>query len=148
MASKKKPESPVAADFAKDEPLHQPPVEAPVVKPKTADMVKAAIAAGKGMPKEGIAWIKETYDADIKIGNFSVHKSNIERANGKPAAHRTVKKQSPAPKVSKPTPATQAPAPSHTNGSMSPSEAARSVKELVDKLGAKEVKNLVDLFGG
>jgi hypothetical protein len=144
--------SPVAEDFAKDEPLHQPPVEVPA-KPKTIDMVRAAIAAGKSMPKEGIAWIKETFDFDIKIGNFSVNKSTIDRAAGKVATPRAPKKQSLAPRqiTQQPVAVIVAPAPkpiAHSNGKMTPSEAARSVKELVDKLGVKEVKNLVELFGG
>jgi hypothetical protein len=149
-AQQEREASPVAEDFEKDEPLQRTQEEAPTEKPKPVDMVKAAIATGKAMPKDGVAWIKDTYGADMRIGNFSVHKSTIERAGGKRNA-RTVEKQSRAPRVSNAPGAaapTTAPASHAANAHMSPSEAARSVKDLVDRPGAAEVRNLVDLFGG
>src|SRR4051812_1830759 len=82
MAKKKSEQS--AEDTSPAAPKDEPSQKTPEMK--TVDMVKAAIAAGKGMPKEGVAWIKEQYGADVKIGNFSVHKSNIDRANGKASA--------------------------------------------------------------
>ena len=148
-APKEDAEPSAAEDFAKDEPLQRPQEEIPAEKPKSIDIVRAALAAGFATAKVALPWIKETYGVDMKAGNFSVTKSTIERGKG---GTRTVKKQSRAPRMSEPiaAPVAAAPAtPTHTgNGHMSPSEAARSVKELVDKLGAKEVKNLVDLFGG
>jgi hypothetical protein len=138
--------SPVAEDFAKDEPLHQPKEEAPAEKPRTIDMVRAAIAAGHATAKFGLPWIKEKFGVEMKSGNFSVTKSTIERGNKKAGEHKTVQRQSRAPRQRTEAPVQAAPA--RTNGQMSPSEAARSVKDLIDKLGVKEVKNLVELFGG
>jgi hypothetical protein len=143
--------SPVAEDFAKDEPLHQPPQE-PAEKPRTIDMVRAAIAAGRTTAKVALPWIKEQFGVDMKAGNFSVTKSTIERGNKKAAASEPAPKRkytSRAPKMSAPVVHAAAPASTPArNGAMSPSEAARSVKELVDKLGVAEVRNLVELFGG
>jgi hypothetical protein len=144
--------SPVAEDFAKDEPLHQPQEEAPTGKARTIDMVRAAIEAGYATAKVGLPWIKERYGVEMKPGNFSVTKSTIERGNKKSAGSEPAPKRkytSRAPKTSAPVVRAAAPASTPgSNGHMSPSEAARSVKELVEKLGVKEVRNLVELFGG
>jgi hypothetical protein len=139
-----------AVDFAKDEPLHRPKDEAPA-KTKTIDMVRAAIAAGHATAKVGIPWIKKTFDVDIKAGNFSVNKSTIERRDAEAANSAPAPKRTYTPRKPKEEPsvvviaATVAPT---ANGHMSPSEAARSVKDLIDRLGVKEVKSLVELFGG
>jgi hypothetical protein len=141
-------ESPVAEDFATDEPLHQPKEETPAPKTKTIDMVRAAIAAGHATAKVGLPWIKEHFGVEMKPGNFSVTKSTIERGNKKAAGSEPAPKRkytSRAPKMSAPIVHVVAPA---SNGRMSPSEAAKAVKQLVDTLGAAEVKNLVELFGG
>jgi hypothetical protein len=144
--------SPVAEDFAKDEPLQRPQEETPAEKPRTIDMVRAAIAAGHATAKVGLPWIKEKYGVEMKSGNFSVTKSTIERGNKKAAGNGPAPKRkytSRAPKLAAPAVRAAAPSPAPaSNGHMSPSEAARSVKDLIDKLGVKEVKNLVELFGG
>ena len=138
-------ESPVAEDFAKDEPLHRPQEEA-ADKPRTIDVVRAAIAAGFTTAKVAVPWIKDTYGVEMKAGNFSVTKSNIEKRDGKAAGNAAAPKRAYTPRQPK-EPAPAAPQ-AAANGHMSPSEAARSVKELVEKLGAAEVRNLVELFGG
>jgi hypothetical protein len=144
-------ESPVAEDFAKDEPLHRPQEDA-ADKPRTIDVVRAAIAAGFTTAKVAVPWIMKTYGFEMKAGNFSVTKSNIEKRDGKAAGNAAPPKRAYTPRKPKESvaaPAVSAPkAVAHTNGQMSPSEAARSVKDLIDKLGVKEVKNLVELFGG
>lgn len=152
MARKKNTplEASVATDFEMDESPHHSDGEAQAHKPRSIDIVRAAITAGYATAKVALPWIKEHYGVDMKAGNFSVTKSTIEKRDAKAAGNepkRTYKPRQPKVPLAESAALTPTPAPASI-GHMSHSEAAKSVKDLVERLGAAEVKNLADLFGG
>ena len=110
-----------------DEP--KPPVQ------KT-EAVRQALAAGKDMPSAGVAWIKETLGVEVTNQQFSSYKTQ-EKAKGSAASSKAV----PVPVASN--------GAVHRNGSVGHGlslDAAKQVKELVGKFGAKTVKELAELF--
>lgn len=99
-----------------------------------SEAVRRAIAAGKTMPNEGVAYIKETFGIEMVPNHFSAIKS---MSGGKKRPGR--------PKGSKNKPAGE-PVVARSNGSIE-LEAIQQVKELVDRLGVATVKELVGIVG-
>jgi hypothetical protein len=132
----------------------------PRAKLTNREMVRNAILAGKTKPQDGVGWIRDEYGVEMNTNIFSTTKSQLKTA-GEPtrsqgeAARKPGKKRGRKPKATTAAVA-QAPAapksePRATvgqNHSMRHAEAARAVKDLVDKIGADEVRDLADLFGG
>jgi hypothetical protein len=117
-----------------------PAAEEPEERPeksrsKKKELVQAAIDAGHDMPKDGVAWIKENFGVEMNPQTFSVTKSGLKTAAGESGVHRTsgaaTKRSSKA-------------APADTG--LDSVEAARAVKELVDRYGKDVVKGFADLF--
>ena len=100
------------------------------------DAVKAAIAAGKEMPTEGVQWIKETHGIDIDPQHFSAVKSQARKKAGSPPAKRG----------RKPRTAQNGAAVSSSRASVNPADLARDVKRLVEQYGAAAVKDMAGVF--
>jgi hypothetical protein len=100
------------------------------------DAVKAAIAAGKDMPAEGVQWIKETHGLDIDPQHFSAIKSQARKKAGGPPARRG----------RKPRAASNGSGVSSGRASVNPAELARDVKRLVEQYGAAAVKDMAGVF--
>jgi hypothetical protein len=90
------------------------------------EAVKQALAGGRDSAREAMPWIKEQFDLDINEPTFNSYKSSIK--------NKARKEQEPEPQGE------------GFKGEVDPLEAARAVKELVEKYGAKTVKGLADLF--
>lgn len=109
-----------------------------------SEAVRQAIAAGKTMPNEGIAYIKETFGIKLSSNHFSNIKSS---ATGK-------KKKRGRPKGSKSSPKPEPVAVAMPGATAAPRskgidiEAVQQVKDLVGKLGADTAKRLVDTLAG
>lgn len=136
MASKKSSAAP-AAEAVPSEPAG--PTD-PREKMTKREMVRNAVLAGKTKPQHGVQWIKDEYGVELTTATFSVTKSQLQQAGEAPAQP---KKRGRKPKAT----ATPSAPPAAANHAMTHAEAARAVKDLVEKLGAAEVKNLADLFG-
>jgi hypothetical protein len=113
--------------------------KAAAAEPKSTtktDAVKAAIAAGKDMPTEGVQWIKETHGIDIDPQHFSAIKSQARKKAGGPPARRG----------RKPRTASNGTGLGGGRASASPADLARDVKRLVEQYGAAAVKDMAGVF--
>jgi hypothetical protein len=110
------------------------------------EAVRQAVAEGKEMPEDGIAWVKEQYGFDMTRQQFSVTKSNLKKTAGSSVAEKpftaTTAKASHSAIIPKPRSATV-----DDNGQPSISGQIAAIKQAVENLGADEVKKLSDLFG-
>src|SRR5262245_9964538 len=98
-------------------------------------MVQRAVAAGRAKPQDGVAWIKEQFGETMAPATFSVTKSQLrEKEAPAGAPKRRGRRPKPRPEGAAPQKpeAPQGPAISHA-------EAARAVKDLVERIGADEV---------
>jgi hypothetical protein len=100
------------------------------------DAAKAAIAAGKDMPTEGVQWIKETHGIDIDPQHFSAIKSQARKKAGGPPARRGRKPRT--------TPSGSGAG--SGRAPVSPADLARDVKRLVEQYGAAAVKDMAGVF--
>jgi hypothetical protein len=102
-------------------------------KMSKTDAVKAAIADGKVMPKDGSAYIKEKFGLDVNPQAFSTMKSIANKKAGKAPGRRGRK---------------AAPAAAPTNGrrGSNPADLARQVKALIGQYGAVAVSDMVAVF--
>jgi hypothetical protein len=116
-------------------------------KPMTkAQAMDAALAAGAGMPADGVAYVREHFGLDVSNKQFSTHKSLVRQ---KAAIDARDKLGKPATAVAA-TPAISArfeqPAKSAAKGPASPAELARTIKALVADHGAGAVGEMLDVF--
>lgn len=97
--------------------------------PNKTELVKAALAAGKEMPDEGIAFIKTTFGVDFPKPLFSTYKSLIRararKAGGELSSGGRSRMNGAGPDLF---------------------EAVQSIKRLVDRFGARQVHSMVELF--
>ena len=100
------------------------------------EAVRRAIEAKKDQPKEGVAWIKETFSMDLSPGAFSTLKTLLKSAN-KPSGK---KRGRPARTIPTARPTTIG------NGKANPVDLARGVKALVDQFGADAVRDMTGVF--
>lgn len=100
-----------------------------------ADAVRAALAAGYDKPKEGVAYIKEKFGMEVTTGTFSVTKSqDAKKAGGEGEGDG---KKTPTP-----------PAPTgHDSMGGSPAALLRQVKELADRHGGDEIREILAILG-
>jgi hypothetical protein len=108
------------------------------------EAVRQAVAEGKEMPEEGIAWVKQHYGFDMTRQQFSVTKSNLKKTGGSSIAKKPAPAEAP-PKASQS--AIMRPLRGGTiidNGMVA--EQVAAIKHAVENLGADQVKKLVDLF--
>lgn len=120
----------------------------PRERPTNRELVRRAIEAGKSKPQDGVRWIKDEYGVDMTPASFGVTKNQLKKANGGEAGP-SPRKRGRKPKAARA--ASTAPAPSPAPAASGPvghAEAARAVKDLVERLGADEVIDLARLFGG
>ena len=133
-----------------------PPADDPATGPREPaakgltkrEMVQQAVAAGKAKPRDGVAWIKEQFGETMTPATFSVTKSQL-REKGAPSGAPKKRGRKP---MARPEAAVvqeqDAPKPAPQGYALSHSEAARAVKELVEKIGAEEVIDLARLLSG
>jgi hypothetical protein len=112
--------------------------DADAPKMTKTDAVKAAIAAGKDMPVEGVQWIKETHGLDIDPQHFSAIKSQARKKAG----------AAPGRRGRKPRTASNGSGISSGRASVNPADLARDVKRLVEQYGAAAVKDMAGVFAG
>lgn len=103
-------------------------------KVKKGDMVRQAIEAGKGLPSEGIAWIREQFGVHMKPNNFSNFKSMLNRGAGSSVARR-------------PRGAVIAKAPTGAGSGIRLEELA-TLRTLVDRVGPQGIAEAVSLLTG
>lgn len=116
------------------------------------EAVRRTLAEGVESPTDGVSFIKERFGLEVNASMFGAYKSQLkakERAGvgqGKPGRKPGNKPgRKPGAAGAKPGPqpgAVAAPAAGN------PLEAARQVKELVERYGAETVKGLADMFEG
>ena len=103
-------------------------------KPTQKEAVKQALAAGKELPADGVAYIKGTFGMELSKGAFSTLKTQLKKVSGAPAKPRGL------------------PAPS-TNGSAShgiakatakAADLVRALRPLIATFGAEAVKDMAD----
>jgi hypothetical protein len=124
------------ARTAKHPKLEAPEAEKPVTKTAA---IKAALAAGKESPGDGVAFVKERFGIEISPTHFSATKSQLnKKAGGVP------RKRGRAATWPAAAPAAQAHA---KNGEADLISAMEAIKPLVASMGADKVKRLVDLLG-
>lgn len=103
----------------------------PVTK---ADAVRAALAAGKSLPDEGVAYVKAEFGLDISKAMFSSYKTaekaRARKKGGRPRGRR---------------PGAGAPAVAR-NGKADVVEALATIKKLVDELGVDQVVRIAQVF--
>lgn len=136
-----------------DEEDDEPEADEPRGKVTKAAAIRAAIAAGKDSPDEGIAFIRDRFGLDVSKQHWSASRSQFKRKEGLggPKAARAPRKAkqatasegvpTPAPRARTAPAAQQAPA--SESGMISDLAA---VKALVKRLGAQQVKEIADLF--
>lgn len=105
-----------------------------------SEAVRRAIAAGKAMPNEGVAYIKETFGLDLSPAHFSNIKSTTGGKKKRPGRPKGSKSKSKAEELVVAVPRAAA----RSNGAIE-IQAIQQVKELVNKLGVPAVKTLVDM---
>ncbi len=94
------------------------------------DAVRKALADGVTKPTDGVEYLKEKFDIEMKPTMFSTYKSNIQRKEGGGVSIGSGKTKAEAGGVT------------IGNGLA----AAREVKSLVEKYGADTVRGYLDLF--
>ncbi|QEL14813.1 hypothetical protein [Limnoglobus roseus] len=127
MAKKKTPEAP---------PEQAPePAAPPVEKITQREAVEKAIAAGKGSPVDGVAYVKEQFGITLGNAAFSTLKSQLKKASN------------PSPK--KADRASESPKPALRATDSGPPGVAlqvEAIKSLVEMLGANQVISIARLF--
>jgi len=108
-----------------------------------SEAVRRALAAGKELPDEGVAYIRQQFGIEIAKPHFSATKSQIKKREGGPAKGNPGRK---------PTTAAEgylAPPPKQRPSDDAPDliESLEALKPLVAEYGAEKVKRLVDLLG-
>lgn len=88
------------------------------------EAVRRAVAAGKSMPTEGAAWIKEQFGIEVAPNLFSTLKAQAIKGKAAPKAKET-------------------PAAAPVGGV----DLARKVKALVAEYGAEQVAQMASVFG-
>ena len=107
------------------------------------EAVKQAIAAGKDQPKDGVAYVKETFGMELSTGGFSTLKTQLKSAGKTPGKKKRGRPAGVS--TSAPTPA---PKKASMNGHMAnPADLARGVKSLVEQFGAAAVTDMAKVFG-
>ena len=132
---------------AAETPSEQPIVDAaPKETVSKADAVRAALAEGIDSPDEGVAFIRERFGIEMGKTMWSSYKSQEKTRQAKASGGDR-------PRVGRPpvTPSASivppAPAPAAArNGSVA--DSLKTVKELVDRLGADEVIKIAEIFRG
>ncbi|MCE9562102.1 MAG: hypothetical protein K8U57_08610 [Planctomycetes bacterium] len=126
------------------------PTDAPKAeKPTQAEAVKQAIAAGKGLPSDGVKFIKETFGMELTNSTFSTVKTKLNKGSGTSSGKRgrppgPAKAAAP---TSKPASASVAvPTNGKPHGTSGPAELAWAVKQLVKQYGVETVKSMADVF--
>ena len=99
------------------------------------EAVQRAIAAGYGMPKEGVVYIQATFGMELSTQAFSTLKTQLKGGSGT----KGKKRGRPAGSVN----GTSAPPKSKGTDLI---DLARQVKSLVSEHGASAVKGMVDVF--
>jgi hypothetical protein len=105
-----------------------------------SEAVRRAIAAGKAMPNEGVAYIKETFGLDLSPAHFSNIKSTTGGKKKRPGRPKGSKNMAKADEIVAAAPRAAA----RANAAID-IEAIQQVKELVKTLGMPTVKTLVDM---
>lgn len=123
MASKRRPESPPAAEPTPEGEAFKLQPDTPEQEPSKMDAVREALKEGFDSPEEGINFLQAKYGFTMSRPMFSTYKANIKRkeTGGSGATGR-------------------APA---ASGDMF--EVLKGMKELVGAYGAQKVKDMVDL---
>ena len=100
------------------------------------EAVKRAIAAGKDQPKEGVAFIKDTFGMELSPGAFSTLKTLL-KSGAKVSGKKRGRPASTTP-TARPT--------TIGNGKTNAAELARGVKALVAQHGADAVAEMARVF--
>jgi hypothetical protein len=111
---------------------------APAETMSKADAVRAAVKAGYNKPKEGVDYIKSEFGMDISTGTFSVTKSQDAKKSGKGGKKKAAK----VTRTPRAVAATAAPSANGTASSL-----LRAVKDLADKYGADEIREILSILG-
>ena len=124
-------------------PDEHPAATSPKEPISKADAVRAALAEGIDTPDEGIAFLQKRFGIEMGKPMWSSYKAQEKARKAKLNGDAPPKLGRP------PAVATDAPAPARsiaTGGSVS--DSLKSVKELVDRLGADEVIKIAEIFRG
>src|SRR5689334_17278087 len=104
------------------------------------EAVRRTLAEGVQSPTDGVAFIKERFGLDVSTAMFGAYKSQLKAKAGAGSKG----KGKPGRKLGRKPAEARAAAPAAGN----PLEAARAVKEMVERYGAETVRGMVDLFEG
>lgn len=107
------------------------------------EAVRKAIADGWAKPTEGVMYVKTMFGIDLSPNHFSNIKSSLGGApkkgkrRGRPPGSKNQAKAEPAPVVAAPAPASD----------RIDIEAIQTVKDLIARVGAADLKRLVGALG-
>lgn len=114
--------------------------EAPAEKPTQKDAVKAALAAGKVLPTEGVAFVQEKFGITLNNAAFSTLKTQLKKASG-----ATPAKAKPGRKPGRPSTNGPVVAAAHVgNGKANPADLVRGLKGLIATFGVGVVKEMAE----
>ncbi|WP_422923488.1 hypothetical protein [Singulisphaera sp. PoT] len=120
--------------------------ESPKASISKAEAVRRAVAAGKGAPGDGVAFIKDEYGIEMDNKTFSLNKA---QQKSREAKREATGKGAPAPQVVPGTPIEGILTPPKltpgADGTLI--DVLEQMKPLIAQYGADQVKRIVDLLG-